>query len=175
MNDPETNDQENLITRALRGQLSQEEQRRFQQRLTADPALQREFEEEKALDSLLEKTPKLPVPTNFTSLVLQAMRKDQGKREKITAAAWFRFRFARVAVGLAVVVAAGFFGLLQYREAEREQTGNSVRALIEVATVIGGEEAAPTAVLQDFEAIQRLSIPQETELDLELLFALQKE
>jgi hypothetical protein len=92
----------------------------------------------------------------------------------MTLAAWFRFRFARVAVGLAAVVAAGFFGLLQYREAEREQIARSVSAFTEVASAIGSEQTPPVAMFQDFEAIQKLSIPQETELDLELLFALQK-
>src|SRR5262245_1555022 len=121
MNDPEANHQEELISRALRGKLSKEEKERFQQRLTQDTALRQRFKEEKALDMLLERAPGLPVPTNFTSLVLQAVRKEHRQGKKGTVAGWFRFRFARVAIGLAVVVAAGFFGLLQYREAEREQ------------------------------------------------------
>ena len=174
MNDPETNDPEELISRALRGKLTEREKQRFQQRLQGDSAIRARFEEEKALERLLDRAPKLSVPTNFTSLVLQAVRKEPRPARKLTLAAWFRFRFARVAVGLAAVVAAGFFGLLQYREAEREQIARSVNAFTEVASAIGSEQTPPVAMFQDFEAIQKLSIPQESELDLELLVALQK-
>jgi anti-sigma factor RsiW len=174
MNNPRTNELEELISRALRGELSIDEQQRFMRRLREDATLRQRFEEEKALELLLERAPKLPVPTNFTALVLLAVHKEQREPEKRTVAAWFRLRFARVAIGMAVAVAAGFFVLQQYREAERDQMARSVSAFTEVASVIGSEQTPPTAVFQDFEAIQKLSIPAETELDLELLVALQK-
>ena len=141
MNDPGTNDQEELIRRALRGKISEEERTRFERRLREDSALRQQFEEERALERLLERAPKLPVPGNFTALVLQAVRKEQRQFQSKTS--WFRFRFARVAVGMAVVVAAGLFGLLQYREAEREQIARSVSAFTEVASVIGSEQTRP--------------------------------
>jgi anti-sigma factor RsiW len=173
MNDPKTNDQEELINRALQGKLSSEEKRQFEQQLQADSLLRQRFDEEQALERLLESAPKLPVPTNFTSLVLQAARREQRRPAK-TKSRWFRFTFARVASGLAVAIVAGFFAVQQYRAAEREQMARSVSAFTEVVSVINPEQTAPGSVLQNFDAIQRLSLPHETELDLDLLVALQK-
>src|SRR5687768_3218980 len=105
MNDPKTNDLEELISRALRGKLSTEEQARFEQRLQQDKTLRKRFEEEKALEGLLSHVPQFPVPSNFTSLVLRAVREDQRKAVKSGPRSWWRFPFARVAAGLAVAVA----------------------------------------------------------------------
>ena len=172
MNDPKTNDPEELINRALRGKLSAEEQARFEQRLKQDEALRERFEEEKALEGLLDHAPHLPVPSNFTALVLRAVCEDQRKALKSGPRSWWRFSFARVAAGLAIVMAAGFFAIQQYREAEREQMAGSVRSFTQVTSAISSEKTPSTALLQDFEAIQKL--PQEAELDLELLVALQR-
>lgn len=172
MNDPKTNDLEELISRALRGKLSTAEQARFEQRLQQDAAIRKRFEEEKALEGLLDRVPQFPVPSNFTNLVLQAVRADQRKAVKSGSRNWWQFSFARVATGLAVVVAAGFFAIQQYRQSEREQMARSVSAFTGVTSAIGSEEAPSIALLQDFDAIQRL--PQESELDLELLANLQR-
>ena len=171
-NDPKTNDLEELISRALRGKLSAEEQVRFEQRLQQDGGLRQRFEEEKALERLLDQVPPLPVPSNFTALVLRAVREDQRKAVKSGPRSWWRFSFARVAAGLAVVVAAGFFAIQQYREAELEQMTRSVSAFAEVTSAINSEKTPSIALLQDFDAIQKL--PQDGELDLELLANLQR-
>ncbi len=173
MNDPKANDLEQLINRALQGKLSGEEKQRFEERLSQDAALRARFAEEQALERLLDRAPKLPVPTNFTSLVLQAVRK-KAPIASTPSAGWFRFTFARIATGLAVVVAAGFFAVQQYLQAEREQMARSVSAFTEVAAAINMKATPPTTVFQDFEAIQQLSLPHESELDLELLVFLQK-
>jgi anti-sigma factor RsiW len=174
MNNPQTNDLEDLISRALRGKLTKEEQTQFEQRLQADASLRQRFKEEQRLERLLECVPKFPVPTNFTSLVLQAVRREQRQPAKTPGRGWFRFTYARVTTGLAVVLAAGLLVLQQYRQAERNQMARSVSAFTEVASVISSEKTPPTAVFQDFEAIQQLSLPADAELDLELLVALQR-
>jgi anti-sigma factor RsiW len=171
MNDPKTNDLEELISRALRGKLSEEERRRFEDRLNEDAALRERFEEDKALEQLLARAPRLEASSNFTSLVLQAARKET-REVRWRGPSWLRFTFARVAAGLTVVLAAGFFAIQQYRQAEREQMARSLDAFAEVTAVIHSEATPSAAVLQDFEVIQRL--PQEAELDLELLVALQR-
>jgi anti-sigma factor RsiW len=174
MSDPKTNDPEELISRALRGNLSREEQQRFEARLAEDNLLRERFEEEQGLERLLQCAPSLPVPSNFTSLALQAVRKDREKTKVATARGWFRFPFVRVGTGLAMVLVAGFFVLQQYRQGEREQMAQSVRAFTEVGKVISSEQTPPTVVFQDFDAIQQLSLPQDADLDLDLLVALQK-
>ena len=175
MNSPESNDPKELVLRALRGDLSEAQKREFQARLEKDKSLQELFTEEQRLENLIERLPDAPISSNFTSLVLQAARAEERKSiqagERFT---WSQFRFARVAAGLAAVVIAGFVGIKQFQQAEQKQIAQTVGAFTEVATVISTEQASPATVFQDFEAIQQLSLPAESELDLELLVALQK-
>jgi anti-sigma factor RsiW len=171
MNKPSDNEINNLITRALRGQLSAAEQRDLDRRLESDAALRDAFEQERALDHILERLPNVPVSTNFTSLVLQSVRTEQRERPSIKNP-WFRFRFARLATGLAVVTIAGVLSVQQYRKAEQQEMVRSVASFSGVASAIGQPDS-PQLVLRDFETIQRFPVPA-SELDLELLVALQK-
>lgn len=167
-------DPNGLIRRALKKGLSQEEQGQFAQRLRDDPEFRRQYEEERGLESLLARLPDAPVSTNFTSLVLQAVRAEQRKPASSGGRFhWLRFKFTRVAVGLATVAVAALVGLKQYQKSERQELARSVTAFTEVASVMGSRQTPTAEVFRDFEAIHRLSIPQE-ELDLELLVALQK-
>ena len=169
------NDPGELVAKALKGELSDAEQRQFQQRLESDPALRESFAEEQRLNQLLGRLPNAPVSTNFTSLVLQAVRQEQRRPAHSEGRfGWLRFKFARVAAGVAAVLLVGVVGLQQYRQAQQSEMARSVSAFTEVASAIGSEATPPPEVFQDFEAIERLFIPQEPELDLELLFALQK-
>jgi hypothetical protein len=173
MNNPEPSDPNDLIRRALRGMLSEQEQRQFIERLERDASLRRAYDQELGLERLLDALPNAPVSTNFTSLVLEAVRTEERTTPRLPQLGWFRFRFTRVSAGLAVVFVAGLLTLQQYRKVERNEMAQSVSAFSEVASVIS-EETSPAAVFQDFEAIQQLSLPPESELDLDLLFALQK-
>ena len=84
---------------------------------------------------------------------------------------------ARVAGGVAVAALAGVVVLQQYRqtqheEAQRAELAQTVGAFTKAATVIGSGEGSE--VFQNFDAIHRLALPAESELDLELFAALQK-
>lgn len=171
MNNPGTNEND-LITRALRGQLSEAERRELDRRLQLDPALREAFELEQGLDHLLDHLPDAPLSSNFTSLVLQSVQSPANRRSA-TKTPWLRFRFARLATGLAVVTIAGVLSVHQYRKAEQEEMVRSVATFTEVASTMSPEQK-PALVYKDFDAIERLAVPADAELDLELLVALQK-
>ena len=172
MNKPSDNEINELITRALRGELSPSEQRELDRRLESDAALRDAFEQERALDHILERLPNVPVSTNFTSLVMQSVRAEQRERPSVKNP-WFRFRIARLATGLAVVTIAGVLTIQQYRKAQQEEMVQTVASFGGVASAISQPDSPPL-VFRDFETIQRYPIPAESELDLELLVALQK-
>ncbi|MGZ8939323.1 MAG: hypothetical protein ACXW32_08955 [Limisphaerales bacterium] len=174
MNDLPDNEMNDVIRRALRKELTEAEKHEFDHRLNAEAAFREEFEGEQSLEQLLERLPNVPVSTNFTSLVLQSVR-GETKPSVSSERRWWRvpFPFRRLAAGLAVVAVAGFLSVSQYRKSEQREMVRSVTSFTEVASAIGSEES-PNLVFQDFEAISRYSIPADSELDMELLVALQK-
>ena len=174
MNDLPDNEMSDLIKRALRGELTEAEKRQFDQRLAADSAFRDEFELERSLDQALEGLPNIAVSTNFTNLVLQSVQ-SESQRPVQKAKRWWRFPIAslRLAAGLAVIAVAGVFSVNEYRKSQQQEMVRSVASFTGVASAIGSEEA-PNLVFQDFDAIKRYSVPAESELDLELLVALQK-
>jgi anti-sigma factor RsiW len=174
MNNLPDNEMNEVIRKALRGELTETEKRDFDQRLNLDAALRDEFELEQSLEQLLERLPTVSVSTNFTSLVLQSVQ-SEAKQLARAQKSWWRlpFPYARLTAGLAIVAAAGFLSIQQYRKSERQEMVRSVTSFTEVASAIGSEES-PNLVFQDFDAIKRYSVPADSELDLELLVALQK-
>jgi anti-sigma factor RsiW len=170
MKDP---DRQDLIARALRGPLSQPEEREFQALLRSDPAFHAEWQLERALDHALAALPDAPVSTNFTSLVLQAALHQESPQAR-PARPWFRSLVAKLAAGLATLAVLAL-ALVQQREgAQRRELAATVNAFTDVASVVGIDQASSTDVFENFEAIQLLSLPAESELDLELLVALQR-
>ncbi len=172
MSEPTGNEMNDLLARALRGELSGSEKREFERRVEAEPGLREAWLLEQSLDRALGDLPNVPVPTNFTSLVLQSVQTEQPSSES-RATGWLRLRFSRLAAGLAVVALAGFLTVHQYRRTQNEEMARSVGSFTQVASALSPEQK-PGLAFQDFEAIQRYSLPSESELDLELLAALQK-
>jgi hypothetical protein len=171
MSEPNGNEINELLAKALRGELTAQELRDFERRLDSEPDLREAWLLEQNLDRALTQIPNVPVPTNFTSLVLQSVRpvlSSPSRRRR-----WFRFPFPRLATGLAVLGLAGFFTVHQYRQAQHEEMARSVGSFTQVASALSPEQK-PGLAFQDFEAIQHFSLPSESELDLELLAALQK-
>jgi anti-sigma factor RsiW len=168
------NEMNDVIRKALRGELTEREKRDFDERLTLEAALREEFEQEQSLEQLLGRLPNVPVSTNFTSLVLQSARGEAKQRARAQKSRWrLPFPYARLAAGVAAVALAGFLSIRQHQKSEQREMVRSVTSFSEVASAIGSEES-PNLVFQDFDAIQRYSIPADAELDLELLVALQK-
>jgi anti-sigma factor RsiW len=170
-------DPKELVAKALRGDLLKTEQVEWERLLQNDPETRRSFEEEKALEQLLDRLPDAPLSSNFTSLVLQA-----AARENKTEASWssvsrwrlpFRSVFARVAGSLALVLVLGLVIGRQYRKAEDSKVARQIQSVTQAASEIASVNTPPEEVFRDFEAIQRLSAAG-NELDMELLVALQK-
>lgn len=175
MNNPDRNDVDELITRALHGELTEAERAELERRMQINPTLRETYELEAGLDHVLERLPNVPISSNFTSLVLQSVQKEQRNAQRHSDAEepWLRFRFVRLATGLAVVTVAGVLSIHQYRKAEQQEMVRSVASFTEMAAAMSPEQK-PGMVFEDFAAIERLTVPTEADLDLELLFALQK-
>jgi hypothetical protein len=175
MKDLDLND---LIARAARGSLSKHEEDALNAQLRLDPSLATKIEEEKGLDVLLQHLPDAPVASNFTSLAVQAaLRQGQTERPSANiitgAAAWLRGRAARVGLATAAIALISF-SALHHVKTQRGGLARSVRSFTEVASVIGGGKTPPEQLFQDFDTIQKLSLPEHSDVDLELLVALQK-
>lgn len=181
MNGSENNE---LLEKALHGGLNPREEARLQELLAQDAGFRAAFEEEKALNTLLEALPPAPVSSNFTARVLAAARLEAAAETREAAGGrrrWFGWKWQRALATGAVALAAGGFLWEQERREAREEMAESLTHFSEVAAtfaeVAAEEESAlrPVAMLQDFQAIQHLSqMPGEQEQDLELYLALHK-
>jgi hypothetical protein len=173
-----TREREYLLNKAVRKSLSEPEEKRWEEMLAGDAALREEFAEELALERALEALPNAPISSNFTSLVVQAaLRAERDPERASTRAAWrIQWPWLRFVPAVAVFLLVGSGGLLGYRNhlAKREEMALNVRSFTEVASVVAASEQSPADVFQNFEAIQRLSLPADGDLDMELLVALQK-
>ena len=173
MNDLPDNEMNDLIKRALRGELTDAEKREFDRRLVADATFRDEFELERSLNGALEGLPNIPVPTNFTTLVLQSVRNQTAPAARAKSFWRFPLPYLRLGAGLAVVAVGGLLSVNEYRKFQQQEMVRSVASFTGVASAISSEES-PNLVFQDFDAIKRYSVPGDSELDLELLVALQK-
>jgi hypothetical protein len=172
-------DRSDLLAKAKvlgRSELNPQEQNLFARELKANPGLRAAFEEEKGLEDLLTRLPDFPVSTNFTSLVLQRaeMEGRPSSRKRPPIFPWFRFAFARVATGLVAISVLGLTIVHQYHKSQQAEMAENVRSFTGAASVMVSEQALPVQLLQDFDTIQRLPPPARSDLDLELLVALQK-
>src|SRR5256885_19296 len=152
MNDSEYNE---LQAASWRRPLTPAEEGRLQAYLAIQPAAQAAWEEDLALTRQLRELTDAPVPSNFTSLVWQAIEADMLPRSSRGAAkfawsGWLR-RFApRIAVA-ALALLLGVTGL-QYRHSyTRKQVARDVGVFVVANLPLPGPE-----VFADFEAIQKL-------------------
>ncbi len=167
MNDPVYNELRDL---AARRALTPAEQARLEGWLAAHPAARAGWEQEAALDRLLRQLPPVPVSSNFTALVLQAV--DADERASARAARTTPWRqswrniFSPRAASVALLVALGVIGVFEWRIYSRAQLARGLRDASSVVALTGPD------ALQDFEAIHELPATP-TKADLDLLAALQ--
>jgi hypothetical protein len=131
-------------------------------KLSAEPDLAAEAR----LTAALAKTPNVPVASNFTARVMDAIEREEQLAARARGWRWsWRFMFPRVAMAAAVLVFSGVS--IQHYEA------NSYRhEMIRTVVMVTGDKSAPSVdVLKDFDVIQRMS--QSAHADGDLLAAFQ--
>ena len=157
-----------LVEASWRRSLTDDEQARLDDWLRTHPEAHNEWDAESALNRLLEQMPEPPVASNFTARVLQAVERETAaaaRRESIfeRVKRWFWRPAPRVAWALLIAGLLGF-GYHQHQTNVRNQVAEGLSVMANVAAL------SDPAVLQDFEAIQRLG--QSAPSDDEELYAL---
>lgn len=157
-----------LIEAGWRRSLTDDEQARLDAWLRAHPEGHNEWESESTLNRLLQQLPDVPVSSNFTARVLRAVERESAavvQRESLfdRVKQWFSRPAPRVAWALLIAGLLGF-GYHQHQTNVRGEMAKGLSVLANVAAL------SDPAVLQDFEAIQRLS--QSAPSDDEELYAL---
>lgn len=157
-----------LIEASWRRSLTDDEQARLDAWLRTHSEAHNEWEEESALNRLLEQLPEAPVASNFTARVLQAVERESAagvRRESVfeRVKQWFWRPAPRVAWALLIAGLLGF-GYHQHQTIVRGEMARGLSVLANVAAL------SDPAVLQDFEAIRRLG--QSAPGDDEELYAL---
>ncbi|SRR5258706_9108188 len=152
-----------------RGELTAADEKELHAWLAAHSEAQSEWRAEERLTEALGRLPDVPVPTNFTARVLQAVELEAAAAGRSPSARgpkwhWPRRWLSRAALA-AVVLGAGLISVHEVRVARRAELAQSVAAVSEVSSLPSPE------ILKDFEAIRALN--RTPSADEELLALLQ--
>jgi hypothetical protein len=158
MNDPFNRLRETIWRRKL----SPSEETELRSKVPENPEARRDLEADIVLTRELNRLPDAPVPSNFTALVIQAIKAENVKaaRSGTFNWKWFLHSLLPKSAFAMLLVMAGLFSLNEARAAKRAQLARSVAAVSQVASLPGPD------VLKDFDAIQHLNSapPPDTEL-----------
>jgi anti-sigma factor RsiW len=118
--------------------------------LAAHPAAQADWEAEAELNAALGRLPDVPVPSNFTARVLQAVEREAAAELRPPGwkwRGWPRLGWLPKVALTAGVVCAGVVSCLLIQDAQRRNLVQSVAAVSAVSSLPGPE------ILKDFDAI----------------------
>jgi hypothetical protein len=142
--------------------LSAEENAELRQYFSANLDMQRDWDEDATLTTALNRLPNAPVSSNFTSLVMQAVKRADGETEG-KRGRWRSFwrygwlpRFG-VALGM---LCLGTFSFHEYQVAARARLAADVKEFAETAPIPQVEW------LKNFETIEQMSKVQVADNDL---------
>ena len=148
---------QSLLEASWRRALTAEELARMEAWVAAHPEAQAEWEAEAGLNGLLGRLPEAPVASNFTAQVLQELDREAASAARTHSPSfverfrrWFNRPAPRVAWALALVGLL-WLGYERHQSHVRSDVAHGLSVLANVAELSG-----PT-ILQDFDAIQRLS------------------
>jgi len=145
-----------------RRKLSAAEQVELRAWLEKHPEAADQWAEEATLNALVERLPDAPVPTNFTSRVMEEIEREAAAAERQHARTphwWQRVLLPRLAFA-AVLVAAGLFVYQRQLTIQQKHVADGLIA------VSGAKDVLPVEVLQDFDSIAELGprVQPDTEL-----------
>ena len=171
MNNPDLG---RLLDTARRRPLTAEEETRLHACFADDPSARTIWEEEMALNRLLDRLPDTPLSSNFTAQVLQAVeRADAGQGTSGRTFRWLGLprpvRQAAAACALLVLMGLAYW---RYDSVRREKMALALAELASgMHTPSEAVALAPEELWENFDAIHRL--PQ-TQPDEELLAVLKE-
>jgi anti-sigma factor RsiW len=153
-------DENELIDKAMAGQLDAKERQLWEALLAERP----ELEAELAIGRALREMPKPPaVSSNFTALVLQEINRADGKKASRWNFNWLNWPMLVRAGGVAVVVLGIGVQVAHQRRVEKQAVAQTVRSFAGGLNVVAAKpEAQPERVItlvKDFEAIRNLPAP----------------
>ena len=151
-----------LIERSWRRPLTADEQARLDAWLVTHPKEQEDWEVDLALSALMVQLPDAPIASNFTSRVIQELKRDLPAREPRSgllekAKRWLHLPVPRLAWALGLV-AVGWFVIHQHQENVRNDMARGLSVMANVASL------SNPSMLEDFEAIRRLNTSEDEEL-----------
>lgn len=151
-----------LLVESWKRGLTAEEQARLQAFLAEQPGRAADWERETALNDALNRLPDVPMASNFTALVMQAVERENKRPapQRGESFGWFTRWLRRPASGLAW---AGALALLAWSGYEQFHARPERERAKELSLIM--KTVAPEAgVFEDFEAIQRLPAADDEEL-----------
>jgi anti-sigma factor RsiW len=134
--------------------LTEAEEAELRTWLAAHPDAQADWEAEAGLNAALERLPDVPVPSNFTARVLQAVEREAAVQRRRSAWTWGGrpwLRWLPKAAFAAVILGAGLVSYHQFQAARFAAYARSVAAVSEVSSLPSPE------ILQDFDTIRVLN------------------
>jgi anti-sigma factor RsiW len=141
-----------LREKSWRGKLTPAEEASLRAWLAGHPETEADWELEGDLTRALEKLPDVPVPSNFTARVLQAVdRETAAAGPRANWMKWFLRSLLPKAAVAAVVLAAGFLTYHEQTTAKRQELVQGVKVVAGVSSLPGPE------ILQDFDTIRQMS------------------
>jgi anti-sigma factor RsiW len=162
---------EELVRLSLRRELAPEEASKLEAHFAAHPEQRALWDEERAVSRAVQSLPDVPVSSNFTAQVLQALERESRDvtREPVRRP-WFASLFPRIGLaGLALCV--GVLAAQKWVQTEKQE-----KFAADVSFAARDLAAVPNAeLLQDFDAIRELGQVSTVSLagDEELLRVLQ--
>lgn len=171
MNDTEF---KQLIESSWRAKSNAADEARLHEHFALHPEARAAWAEETELTSLLSKVSAPAVSTNFTSLVMQRIDREEQKHRsnpfEFLNRHFFRFAIGRSVAFAVILLGVGVVTYQQYLVREREHVADSVARLSTAADIPSLDNSAK--IWRDFESINRMS-KTSGEADLELLAALE--
>jgi anti-sigma factor RsiW len=146
------NEFNSLREKSWRGKLTPAEEASLRAWLAEHPESKGDWEMDRQLTEALEKLPNVPVPSNFTARVLQAIERESvpASRPSPNRVTWFLRSLLPKAAVAAVIFGAG---LLTYHEHTTAKRAESARNL----KIVAGAPVPSPEILQDFDTIRHIN------------------